>query len=37
MSRPYVIIHTHTALDGNINGMDLPGSKLPPGTNRTSR
>ncbi|AIX99998.1 pyrimidine reductase [Arthrobacter sp. PAMC 25486] len=24
MSRPYVIIHTHTALDGNINGMDLP-------------
>lgn len=24
MNRPYVIIHTHTALDGNINGMDLP-------------
>lgn len=24
MKRPYVIIHTHTAIDGNINGMDLP-------------
>lgn len=24
MTRPYVIIHTHTAIDGNINDMDLP-------------
>lgn len=24
MTHPYVIIHTHTAIDGNINGMDLP-------------
>lgn len=24
MNRPYVIIHTHTSIDGNINGMDLP-------------
>lgn len=25
MARPYVIIHTHTALDGNINTIDKPG------------
>ncbi|WP_404287941.1 dihydrofolate reductase family protein [Glutamicibacter arilaitensis] len=24
MKRPYVIIHTHTSIDGNIDGMDLP-------------
>lgn len=24
MNRPYVIIHTHTSIDGNINGMDVP-------------
>lgn len=24
MNRPYIIIHTHTALDGNINSMALP-------------
>lgn len=24
MNRPYVIIHTHTSIDGNIDGMDLP-------------
>src|SRR3546814_2508272 len=25
MNRPYVIIHTHTSIDGNIDIMDLPG------------
>jgi|SRR5699024_7243307 len=25
MKRPYVIIHTHTSIDGNIDIMDLPG------------
>lgn len=25
MTRPYVIIHTHTAIDGNINTIDQPG------------
>ncbi|ANE04336.1 dihydrofolate reductase family protein [Corynebacterium crudilactis] len=25
MNRPYVIIHTHTSVDGNIDIMDLPG------------
>lgn len=25
MTRPYVIIHTHTAIDGNINTIDEPG------------
>lgn len=25
MKRPYVIIHTHTSVDGNIDIMDLPG------------
>lgn len=25
MARPYVIIHTHTSVDGNIDIMDLPG------------
>ncbi|MGO2541826.1 dihydrofolate reductase family protein [Specibacter sp. AOP5-B1-6] len=24
MNRPHVIIHTHTSIDGNIDGMDLP-------------
>lgn len=24
MNKPYVIIHTHTSIDGKINGMDLP-------------
>lgn len=24
MNRPYVIVHTHTSIDGNIDGMDLP-------------
>lgn len=24
MKRPYVIIHTHTSIDGNIDAMDLP-------------
>jgi len=24
MNRPYIIIHTHTSIDGNINSMDLP-------------
>jgi riboflavin biosynthesis pyrimidine reductase len=24
LNRPYVIIHTHTSIDGNIDGMDLP-------------
>ncbi|SDD85935.1 hypothetical protein SAMN05216410_0281 [Sanguibacter gelidistatuariae] len=24
MNRPYVIIHTHTSIDGNIDSMDLP-------------
>lgn len=25
MNRPYIIIHTHTSIDGNIDIMDLPG------------
>lgn len=25
MKRPYIIIHTHTSVDGNIDVMDLPG------------
>lgn len=25
MNRPYVIIHTHTSIDGNIDIMDMPG------------
>lgn len=24
MDKPYVIIHTHTLIDGNLDGMDLP-------------
>ena len=24
MNRPYIIIHTHTSIDGNINAMALP-------------
>ena len=24
MNRPYIIIHTHTSIDGNIDAMDLP-------------
>ncbi|HIW46532.1 MAG TPA: hypothetical protein H9884_06480 [Candidatus Yaniella excrementigallinarum] len=25
MKRPYIIIHTHTAIDGSINTIDQPG------------
>ncbi|MFC5974869.1 hypothetical protein [Carnobacterium antarcticum] len=24
MNKPYVIIHTHTSIDGNLDIMDLP-------------
>ena len=27
MARPWIIIHTHTAIDGNINAIEAPGFK----------
>lgn len=27
MNRPYIVIHTHTSIDGNINFIDAPGFK----------